>query len=89
MLLCFITVVDCGVLAPPFDGQVDISSGTTYNEVATYSCDIPYHNLVGSSTRTCQANGTWSLTAPVCERVYYNMCISKTNITVVKCTVFP
>ena len=59
------TVVDCGVLSVT-NGQVNTSSGTTYNQVATYSCDTGY-NLVGSLTRTCQVNGSWSFTAPVCE----------------------
>ena len=71
-LLCFITVVDCGVLAPPPNGQVNTSSGTTYNQVATYSCDTGY-NLVGSSTRTCQADTMWSSSTPVCECEFYNI----------------
>ena len=59
------TVVDCRALNVP-NGQVDTSSGTTYNQVATYICNTGY-NLVGSSTRTCQANAMWSSSAPVCE----------------------
>ena len=33
---------------------------------ATYNCNNGY-NLTGDMTRTCQANGTWSGTAPTCE----------------------
>ena len=63
------TVVDCGALTHPLSGQVNISSGTTYNQVAIYSCDTGY-NLVGSPSRICQANGMWSSTAPSCECEY-------------------
>ena len=63
------TVVDCGALTHPLNGRVDTSSGTTYNQVATYSCDTGY-NLFGFSTRTCQTSGMWSSTAPVCVGEY-------------------
>ena len=69
MLCLFHTVVNCEALTRPPNGQVDTSSGTTYNQVATYSCDTGY-NLVGSSSRTCQTNGMWSSTAPVCVGMY-------------------
>ena len=65
----FNTVVDCGSLSNINNGQVNTSSGTTYKQTATYSCG-PGYNIVGFPSRTCQANGTWSLTAPVCECEY-------------------
>ncbi len=43
---------------------------------ATYTCDDG-HNLNGATTRTCQANGTWSLTVPTCDRE----CFKQTYIT--------
>ena len=46
--------------------MVDTSSGTTYQETATYTCANSYQ-LVGATTRTCQDNGEWSSTAPICE----------------------
>ncbi len=49
------------------NGLVSTSSGTTFMNTATYTCDDGY-TLNGVSTRTCQANGTWSLTAPTCDR---------------------
>ena len=65
----FHTVVDCGPLTNPLNGQVNTSSGTTYNEVAAYSCDPGYY-IIGSSSRTCQVNGAWNSTVPSCEREF-------------------
>ena len=61
------TVVDCNALSDPANGQVS-TSGTTFGETATYSCNTGY-NLVGDSTRTCQATGNWSGSEPTCERM--------------------
>ncbi len=43
---------------------------------ATYTCNTGY-NLTCGVTRTCQANGTWSGTAPTCESIHFhlNLCI--------------
>ena len=60
------TVVDCGTLTNPANGQVSHTAGTTFGETATYSCNTGY-NLVGDSTRTCQATGEWSGSEPTCE----------------------
>lgn len=55
---------DCGALTNPANGMVS-APVTTYNSTATYSC-ITGYGPSGSTTRTCQANGTWSGTAPTC-----------------------
>ena len=60
--------MDCGSLTGPANGQVDLTSGTTFGQTATYSCNTGY-NLVGDSTRTCQATGVWSGSAPTCQGV--------------------
>ena len=57
--------VNCGSLDAPFNGAVDTSSGTTFMMTATYTCNTGY-TMVGAVTRTCQANATWSLSAPTC-----------------------
>ncbi len=57
-------VISCGSLSIS-NGAVDTSSGTTFGNTATYSCDGG-HILVGPNTRTCEANGNWSLGAPTC-----------------------
>ena len=61
-------VVDCGSPSAPSNGDVDTSSGTDYNEVATFSCDTGY-TMSGSSTTTCQADQTWNNATPDCDVV--------------------
>ena len=74
MLFCFcvsdafllLTVVDCGTLTNPINGQVSHTAGTTLGQTATYSCDVG-NNLVGDSTRMCQATEVWSGSVPTCQ----------------------
>ena len=58
--------MNCGGLTNPANGQVSHTAGTTFGQTATYSCNTGY-NLVGGSTRTCQATGVWSGNAPTCQ----------------------
>ena len=62
-----LTAVDCGSLPDPANGSVNHTAGT-FGQTATYSCNTGY-NLVGDSTRTCQATGNWSGSAPTCQGV--------------------
>lgn len=58
------TCVQCPTLANPSSGTVTLSStGTTTS--ATYACASGYM-LIGNTLRLCNADGTWSLTAPAC-----------------------
>ena len=63
-----LTAVNCGNLTDPANGQVNHTSGTTFRENATYSCNTGY-NLVGDSIHTCQAAGNWSGSAPTCAGI--------------------
>ena len=59
--------MECG--SPPTadpNGTVDALT-TTIGSVATYTCNDGY-DLVGNTTLTCQADGTWGGTAPTCDR---------------------
>ena len=58
--------IDCGRLTAPKNGDISFSRGTLFGSVATYNCDSPFQ-LVGVVTRVCQADGTWSGEAPICE----------------------
>ena len=60
--------MDCGVLTNPANGQVSQTAGTTFGQTATYTCN-PGYNLVGDSSRTCQARGVWSGSIPTCQRM--------------------
>ena len=62
-------MVDCNTLTNPANGQVS-TTGTTFGETATYSCNTGY-NLVGDSTRTCQATGEWSGSEPTCQSMLH------------------
>ena len=67
MILLILTAVDCGNLTDPGNGQVNHTAGTS-GQTVTYSCNTGY-NLVGDSTRTCQATGKWSGSAPTCQGI--------------------
>ncbi|XP_052811038.1 neurogenic locus notch homolog protein 2-like isoform X3 [Mya arenaria] len=60
--------VDCGTLAPPDNGAVDHTDGTTYTKIALFTCITGYARS-GVASVTCQNDGSWSGTAPVCEEV--------------------
>ena len=61
-----LTVVNCGALSNPANGQVNHTAGTTLGQTATYSSNTGYY-LVGNSNRTCQATGGWSGSVPACQ----------------------
>ena len=63
-----LTAVDYGDLTDPANGQVDHTAGTSLGQTGIYSCNTGY-NLVGDDTRTCQATGNWSGSAPTCQGV--------------------
>ena len=77
-LFLILTVVDCGNLTNPASGQVSHTAGTTFRQAATYSCN-PGYNLLGDSTRMCQAIGVWSGSIPTClsmlQTGYYPTCM--------------
>lgn len=56
---------DCGTTAAPTDGSVTFPTGTTYGGTAEYDCDSGYY-LLGDAQRACDADGSWSGTAPTC-----------------------
>ena len=68
-------VVDCGSLRNPVNGQVDMSSGTTFMSTATYTCNAGY-DLIGPISRTCGSDGVWSPAVPTCDSKFTGSSIS-------------
>ena len=66
-------------MTDPANGQVTHTFATTFGQTATYSCNTGY-NLVENSTRTCQAVGNWSGSAPTCQGM-----LLKTNLILILC----
>ena len=62
----FCVGVSCGLPDNPSNGHVDTSAGTSFGDVAKYSCDTGY-TLNGAAETTCQADGQWSGSVPTCE----------------------
>lgn len=56
--------IQCGHLTDLPNGQIVIEKSNG-GEIAKYSCNDNY-SLVGSRTRFCQSNGTWSESQPEC-----------------------
>ena len=57
--------VVCPSLSPPVDGSI-VQNGVTFGESVTFTCD-PGHDQVGSRTRLCQMDQTWSGEQTKCE----------------------
>jgi len=60
------SLVDCGALTNPLNGQVSAPL-TIYGSTGSYSC-LDGFALSGVPSRTCQADGNWSDAAPSCSR---------------------
>ena len=63
----FSVEVSCGQLVDPSNGRVNTSAGTSFGDVARYSCDTGY-TLNGTAERTCLAKREWNGSVPTCER---------------------
>lgn len=59
------TDIVCPELQGPLNGDVSASS-LIFNNTAEYTCHEGFM-VVGSDTRQCQVDGTWSGTAPTCQ----------------------
>jgi len=66
IIIWFIFVTDCGLLAPPASGSVNLVNGTKYGAVATFSCTLGY-DIFGSRSVACTAEGRWLPVSPTCK----------------------
>ncbi|XP_078577016.1 E-selectin-like [Branchiostoma floridae x Branchiostoma japonicum] len=58
--------VMCPSLTAPVNGSLIPANSNTYLDVVTFRCDRGYE-LVGSTSATCQAGGSWSSSVPTCN----------------------
>ncbi|XP_019617399.1 PREDICTED: E-selectin-like [Branchiostoma belcheri] len=61
-------LAECPVLTVPTNGSLSPVGSNTYQDVVTFSCDQGYE-LDGSTSVTCQVDGTWSGNIPHCNAV--------------------
>lgn len=60
---------ECPVLPNPSNGRVKYSRGRRVGASIWYVCDSGY-TLIGSESRTCLRNLSWSNEAPACKRTW-------------------
>ena len=65
------TVIDCGRLSNPVHGRVNTPTGTVFNSLAMYSCNVGYM-IAGVSIRVCSTDGMWLPDAPTCQGIELN-----------------
>ena len=65
--LLVILAIDCGIVQTPQNGSMR-GEMTTYSNSLTFDCDEGF-TLYGSSSRKCQANGTWSGSDALCKGI--------------------
>ena len=53
-------------------GKIDFPKGNGVGSIANYTCADDYL-LEGAAIRTCQTDGTWSGTEPVCKRKFVHI----------------
>ena len=58
-------VAMCPDLCPPRHGDIHISDRSV-GSMLSYSCDLGY-KLDGPENRTCQTDGTWDKSDPICR----------------------
>ncbi|XP_078698289.1 uncharacterized protein LOC144925662 [Branchiostoma floridae x Branchiostoma belcheri] len=58
--------VQCPLQTAPINGAVTGSNSYYYQSTVLFSCD-PGYALVGATSSTCQADGTWSDSVPICS----------------------
>ena len=64
------TGIDCGDPGELANGNVTFRDSFV-ESITTYKCDFGFR-LEGNAQRTCQENGTWNGTVPMCQRKYTN-----------------
>ena len=68
LIICFTynTAIMCDVLKEVLNAILELTNGNLFGSVATYTC-LDGYSLVGDSSITCLASGSWSNKEPVCQ----------------------
>ena len=70
MLICFLFILVCPLLTAPSNGMFSCSLGgdgvPSTGDTCTFTCNTGYE-LTGNHTRTCQSDGSWSDSVPMCR----------------------
>jgi len=61
------TPIVCDALAAVDNGAISLSNGFSYPTDATYTCNSGLAPQDGDLVRSCQVDGSWTGTAPVCR----------------------
>ena len=70
----YLTEISCGPLSAVQFSTNSVTNGDNlFGDVATYVCDSYYTLSSGNLMRTCQSNGNWSGTAPICQGIILQM----------------
>ncbi|XP_078573906.1 E-selectin-like [Branchiostoma floridae x Branchiostoma japonicum] len=72
------TVVQCPALTAPANGALNPTNRRQYQDQVTFTCNTGY-NLVGQTSLTCLASGTWSAIPPTCNPVPCPVLTAPTN----------
>lgn len=59
-------LVQCDIMVPPRDGNVDCTNGHLYDSICKFDCKVGY-NLLGKRRSKCLETKQWSNAAPSCD----------------------
>ena len=76
---------DCGNLPVPMNGSL-IGNQTTFPNKLFFICHEGF-DLIGSTVRSCEANGRWSGAQPTCDGKIYMLNARKKFIIVCTCAI--
>ena len=67
---CIFTAIECHSLTAPFNGIIvgGILPSYIFGSVVEFSCSRGFE-LRGSSSVSCQEDGSWSSTTPLCNGI--------------------
>jgi len=72
------TQASCGLLPEPRHGTVKCTAGGTFGSTCSFGCDTGY-SLVGSKSRTCEADHAWSGSQPFCLQITCDVRVPPVN----------